>query len=91
LSGPLYALALPLVGLAAILAPGFTRRGYARRVAAAVTLGVGLRVLGFAAKSLTGGAAMLWPLLYAPPLIGIAGAIWILSRGAALRSRRTPA
>jgi lipopolysaccharide export system permease protein len=76
---PLYALALPLVGLAAILAPGFTRRGYARRIGAAVVAGTALRALGYAAKSAASGGAEFWPLMYAPPLLGAAWALWALS------------
>jgi len=80
LSGPLYALALPLIALAAIVGPGFSRSGYALRVAAAVALAVGLRMGGFAAKSAAAGAADLWPLLYGPPLLGVAAALWMLAR-----------
>lgn len=88
IGAPLYALALPLIALAAIVGPGFTRSGYALRIAVAVALGVGLRMAGFAAKSLAAGDAALWPLLYAPPLLGIAAAVWALGRPRAFGSRR---
>jgi len=93
LSGPLYALALPLIALAAIVGPGFSRSGYALRVAAAVALAVGLRMGGFAAKSAAAGAADLWPLLYGPPLLGVAAALWMLARRSPpgfARQRPTP-
>ncbi len=80
LSAPLYGLALPLVALAAILGPGFTRRGYGQRVIAAVAIGVALRGAGLAFKAMTVSQAALWPLLYAPPLIGVALSLWALSR-----------
>jgi lipopolysaccharide export system permease protein len=80
MSAPLYGLALPLVALAAILGPGFTRRGYGQRVIAAVAIGVGLRGAGLALKAATVAEASLWPLLYAPPLLGVALSLWALSR-----------
>ena len=90
LSAPLYALALPLVAVAASLAAGFTRRGYASRVGLGAAIGIGLRLLGLAAKSATTANPALWPLMYAPPLLGAAGALWSLSGRAppGLRPRR---
>lgn len=82
LSGPLYALALPLVATAAILTGGFTRRGYERRIAAAVAAGVALRVLGFVAKSAATSTAWLWPAMYAPPVLGALAALILLARAA---------
>jgi lipopolysaccharide export system permease protein len=76
LSAPLYALMLPLVGLAGIVGSGFTRHGYGRRIVVTIAVGVALRVAGVAFKAATGGAAWLWPTLYLPPLIGILGALW---------------
>jgi lipopolysaccharide export system permease protein len=90
LSAPLYTLALPLIALAAILGPGFTRRGYALRVAGAVAVAVALRMAGFAAKSVAAGADDLWPLLYAPPLLGMAGALWVLTRDRPFARWRRP-
>lgn len=80
LSSPFYALALPLVALAAILAGGYSRRGYGGRVVFAAALGMGLRLAGLGAKTATVANAALWPLLYAPPLIGAAIAYWSLTR-----------
>ena len=90
LSAPLYALALPLVAVAASLAAGFTRRGYGSRVGLGAAIGIGLRLLGLAAKSATTANPALWPLMYAPPLLGAAGALWSLSGRAppGLRPRR---
>jgi lipopolysaccharide export system permease protein len=79
----LYALALPMAGLAALLRGGYTRRGYARRIAGAVAAGVALRTAGYAAKAAVSGAADLWPLMYAPPVAGVLWALWSLSRGGA--------
>ena len=80
LSAPLYGVALPLVALAAILAPGFTRRGYGRRIVTAVAFGVALRGAGLTFKALTVAQAPLWPLLYAPPVLGVALSLWALSQ-----------
>jgi len=91
ISAPLYTLALPLIALAAIVGPGFTRSGYALRIVAAVALGLGLRMGGFAVKSVASGEAALWPLLYAPPLLGIVAALWMLARPGAFAARRKAA
>ncbi len=87
LSAPLYALALPLVALASIMGAGFTRRGYAGRIGLALALGAGLRATGLACKALAIGTPALWPLLYAPPLLGGAAALAVLARNGARRSR----
>ena len=89
ISAPLYALALPLIALASLVAPGYRRRGGGRRLAAAVGLAMACRLLGVAAKSATGGAAALWPLMYAPPVLGAGLALLVLWRG--LPARRPAA
>ncbi|SES96805.1 LPS export ABC transporter permease LptF [Oceanicella actignis] len=81
LSAPLYAVALPLVGLAALLGPGWRRRGYGKRLAAALALAAATRLAGVAAKSAVSGQADLWPLMYAPPILATALALAALSRG----------
>jgi lipopolysaccharide export system permease protein len=91
ISMPLYALALPLVGLAAVLSRGFTRRGYGQRIGAAIVAGVGLRLLGFAAKSAVTAAPALWPTLYAPPILGVAAAMLALYGAGAAGFRRAAA
>lgn len=81
LSGPLYVLALPLLGVAFVIAGGFRRQGFATRIFGAVAVAVGVRLLGLALKGATAGTAGLWPLMYAPPILGIACAVWMLSKG----------
>ncbi|MEM6744943.1 MAG: LptF/LptG family permease, partial [Pseudomonadota bacterium] len=81
ISAPLYALALPLIGLASLLGPGFRRRGYGKRLAAAVALAAACRMLGVAAKAATSSVAGLWPLMYLAPLLGIGLALLVLWRG----------
>jgi len=84
LSAPLYGLVLPLLGAALVLSAGFRRQGFFARIAVAAGVGVALRVAGLAAKAATTAEAGLWPALYAPPLIGIAAAFWLMR----LRARR---
>ncbi|MEM1313049.1 MAG: LPS export ABC transporter permease LptF [Pseudomonadota bacterium] len=81
ISAPLYALALPMIGLASLLGPGFRRRGYGKRLAAAVALAAACRMLGVAAKAATSSAAGLWPLMYLAPLLALALALLVLWRG----------
>lgn len=81
LSDPLYALALPLLGLGLLIGGGFSRHGYAGRVGAAAAAGAALRLSGVAAKAAAAGGAGLWPLIYAPPLLGIGLGLYALSRG----------
>lgn len=89
LSGPLYTLALPLLAVAFVVGAGFRRQGFAGRIVMAAGAGLGVRVAGLAAKSLASGTAALWPLMYAPPLIGMLVALWVLS-GYRLLPRRRP-
>lgn len=81
LSAPLYAPALALIGFAAVTSGGYARSGYAKRVALGAASGVALRLSGLGMKALTTGAASAWPLMYLPPLIGLAAAFWLLARG----------
>jgi lipopolysaccharide export system permease protein len=93
ISAPLYAVTLPLIALASLLGPGFRRRGYGGRLAAAIALAALTRLLGVAAKAATTGTAELWPLMYAPSVLGAILAVWVLwaglpeLRGPAARAR----
>ncbi len=81
LSGPLYALALPLLAFALVSGAPFRRQGFLAPVAVATVAAVALRLLGLGLKGAVAGAPALWPTLYLPPLAGIAFALW--------RTRRT--
>lgn len=81
LSGPIYALVLPLIAVAGVLGGGFRRRGHGMRILVAIMAAASIRVMGLAAKSVVTTSPSLWPLFYVPPLIGIAAAIWILHFG----------
>ncbi|MEM6489631.1 MAG: LPS export ABC transporter permease LptF [Pseudomonadota bacterium] len=91
LSAPLYAIALPFLAVALVISAGFRRQGFLGRIIVAIVAALALRVLGLAAKSATAGEAALWPLMYAPPLLGVVAAFWLLSAGGMRpRGRRRP-
>ena len=91
LSAPLYVIALPLLAVAFVVSAGFRRQGFAGRIVLAAVAGLGLRLSGLAAKSLVTGAAAAWPVMYLPPLIGIAAAVLMLSDWRRRRPRRAEA
>jgi lipopolysaccharide export system permease protein len=94
-----YKLALPLLGaiypmiaLVTLLAGGYRRSGFGRRVVVAIGVAVMLFVLMFVARGVAQDRAALWPLLYLPVLLGAGyvGALLVrLSRS--LRPRGAPA
>ena len=90
LSSPLYVLALPLLAVAFVISAGFRRQGFAGRIVAAAVAGLGLRLLGLVAKSIVTSAAVFWPLMYVPPILGILAALLMLS-GVRLVGRRRQA
>ncbi|MGG7566395.1 LPS export ABC transporter permease LptF [Rhodovulum sp. DZ06] len=90
ISAPLYAVTLPLIALAALLAPGFRRRGYGKRIAAGIALAALCRVAGVACKSMVSGAPELWPSMYLPPILGALLALWALWAGLPRLSRPVP-
>ncbi len=79
LSAPLYVLALPLLAVAFVISSGFRRQGFVGRIILAAGVGLGLRLLGLAAKSTVSGAPDLWPLMYVPPVLGLFAALWMLT------------
>lgn len=89
LSAPLYGLVLPLIAFGFVALGGFRRRGYAIQLWLAVGTALAVRLAGVAAKAATTDIAALWPAMYLPPLLALAG----LALAAALQSgwRRVPA
>lgn len=81
LSTPFYGIAIAAVAAAIMLGGHFSRRGYFWRVLGAATVGVGLRVSGIVIQNAVKDDGMLWPLMYAPPVLGTIIALWFLSRG----------
>jgi lipopolysaccharide export system permease protein len=92
---PLYNIAFMALALSAIIGGGFSRLGYARRIAAMGAIAAVVRILGFVVQAACEDSAWLNLLQYAIPL----GAMWIglraifrqrVSRFIALRRRAQP-
>jgi len=81
LTTPLYGIAIVLVAAAIMLGGHFSRRGYLWRVVFAALAGVGMRIVGIVIQNAVKSNADIWPLMYAPPVIGTVVALWFLSRG----------
>jgi len=81
LTTPLYGIAIVLAAAAVMLGGHFSRRGYFWRVVIAAFVGVGLRLSGIVIQNMVKSNAPLWPLMYAPPVLGTLIALWFLSRG----------
>jgi len=78
LASPLLALAYTLVALAALLAGEFNRRGQNRRVLLAVGAVVAVQIANLGLVNLATLVPMVTPLIYALPVMTIAGALWVL-------------
>jgi lipopolysaccharide export system permease protein len=78
ISAPLYALVMPLVALAGLLAGSYRRVGLGARIGAVVGVALLGRVMGLAAKAQVGGDISLWPTMYAVPAIIALGALAVL-------------
>jgi lipopolysaccharide export system permease protein len=79
LSSPLYALTLPLLAVAFVIGAGFRRQGFLGRIFLATGVAVGLRILGLGMKAVTSNEMSLWPVMYAPPILGMVAALWLLA------------
>ncbi|WP_316013094.1 LPS export ABC transporter permease LptF [Roseobacter sp. HKCCA0434] len=91
MSEPLYALAFPMLGIAAVLGGPFRRGGSSRRIVVAVALAIGARSAGIAAVSAAERTPEIWPLLYVIPLALLAGSFAYLSRPRGRRKREAAA
>ncbi|QPH53905.1 LPS export ABC transporter permease LptF [Pontivivens ytuae] len=80
ISGPLYALAFPILALAAILGGSYRRAGFGRRIAIAVGIALTARIVGLGLVPAVEQSASMWPILYAPPLLLLAGSSAVLWR-----------
>ena len=79
LGGPLYVLTLPLMAVAFVIGAGFRRQGFVGRIILATGAAVALRILGLAMKAAASSHMALWPAMYAPPILGMAAALWLLA------------
>jgi lipopolysaccharide export system permease protein len=79
LIAPIYVLTLPLMAVAFVIGAGFRRQGFVGRIILATGAAVALRLLGLALKAATSNEPTVWPVMYLPPLIGMAAALWLLA------------
>jgi lipopolysaccharide export system permease protein len=71
LSLPLIAMVYPMIALVTLLAGGYRRSGFGRRVVAAIAVAALLQVLVFAVRARVQERPELWPLMYLPALLGL--------------------
>ena len=83
---PLYNIAFMAMALSAIIGGGFSRLGYARRIATFCAIAAVVRILGFVAQSASEANAWLNILQYAIPLATTAVALRGIFRQRAARS-----
>ncbi|HRO15433.1 MAG TPA: LPS export ABC transporter permease LptF [Paracoccus sp. (in: a-proteobacteria)] len=91
LAQPLSAPVAALLGFSMLMLGGFSRFGVWRQVIGAVVALLAVQILGTAAASRTAEDPSLWPVLYAPPVIGAAMAamaLWVASRPRRRHRRR---
>jgi lipopolysaccharide export system permease protein len=89
LTMPLLALVYPMIALVTLLAGGYRRSGFGRRVVVAVGLAALLQVLMFALRARVQERPELWPLMYMAPLLAAAYVGGLTVRLS--RARRAPA
>ncbi len=84
----LTSLLLPLIALAVIMTGGYQRRGFTKRIVAAIGVGVMLVVLGIAAGSAVSSQPAIWPVAYLPGGLAVALVLLMLGRASGGRRRR---
>ncbi len=87
---PLYCLSFVLIGLAAILAGEFNRRGQTRRVLLAILLIAGLEAISLALHDLATRTALAIPAMYAGAVLPILASLYVLVRTPRRPARRVP-
>lgn len=90
---PLLAMLYPAVALVTLLAGGYRRSGFGRRVIVAVSVSVALQSVAIVTRSRVQDAAELWPAMYLPLLLGVlyVGALTLRLRRYGRAPRRAPA
>jgi lipopolysaccharide export system permease protein len=81
---PLLAMIYPMVALVTLLAGGYRRAGFGRRVVVAIAVSAVLQIGLLMIRERVNDNAGLWPLMYAPHLLGlayVAGLLRWLRRG----------
>jgi len=77
---PLLAMIYPMIALVTLLAGGYRRSGFAKRVVVAIAVAALLQVLLFTSRSQVQERPELWPLMYLPVLVGAAYVAALLLR-----------
>ena len=67
------------MAVAFVIGAGFRSQGFFSHIMLATGAAVTLRITGLAMKATVSSQAALWPAMYAPPLLGIAVAVWFLA------------
>jgi len=70
ISLPLLASIYPMIALVTLLAGGYRRSGFGKRVVVAICVAALLQVLMFAARARAQEVTELWPIMYLPALLG---------------------
>lgn len=81
---PMLAALYPAIALVTLLAGGYRRSGFGRRVIVAVSVAVLLQAIAIVTRSRVQNEATLWPVMYLPILLGLAyvgGLFWRVSHG----------
>jgi lipopolysaccharide export system permease protein len=68
---PLLATIYPMIALVTLLAGGYRRSGFGKRVVVAIAVATLLQILMFAARARVQERVELWPLMYVPALLGL--------------------
>jgi lipopolysaccharide export system permease protein len=89
ISLPLLAMTYPMIALATLLAGGYRRSGFARRIVVAIAVAAALQILLFTMRGVAQGDVRLWPLMYLPVLFAATYVSALLLRLS--RARRAPA
>jgi lipopolysaccharide export system permease protein len=87
-ASPLYALTFMAFAISAVLGGGFSRMGYARRIAWVSAVALFVRILGFVAQEAASNTPALNPLQYIVPTAGFAAAFIPYLAGKVRRPRR---
>lgn len=78
LATPLYAIALPMIALAGLIAGQFTRRGYNRRITVAVVTAVLVRLAGIGLQSLAAKLPFLNIAQYLLPIVATIASAYVI-------------
>ncbi len=80
LTSPMLAFLYPPIALVTLLAGGYRRSGFGRRVVVAVGVGVAMQALSIVTRSRVQDDVALWPATYAPVLLGAGYVAMLLIR-----------